>query len=97
MKMLSWNVRGLGKSCKRKKIKELVRARGVDLVMLQETKRHVMSDQIVKSMWPWDQFNFLFVDAEGSAGCLLCIWKPEVITMVDCCCNRSFILFRYLL
>lgn len=62
------------------------------MVMLQETKRTVMSEQFVKSMWPWDYFNFLTVDAEGSAGGLICIWKPEVFAIVDCCCNRSFIL-----
>lgn len=92
MKILSWNVRGLGRSCKRKKIKELVRERGVDMVMLQETKRSEMSEQFVKSLWPWDYFNFLLVDAIGSTGGLFCIWKPEVFAMVNCCFNRSFIL-----
>lgn len=39
MKLLSWNVRGLGKPVKRRKIKNLFFERKVDMVLLQETKK----------------------------------------------------------
>ena len=38
IKILSWNVRGVNDSNKRKVIKNLIRTNRVDLVCLQETK-----------------------------------------------------------
>ncbi|XP_028084379.1 uncharacterized protein LOC114285538 [Camellia sinensis] len=35
---------------------------------------------------------FLFVDPEGTAGGLLCIWDPAVFTLSGCCCNKRYIL-----
>ncbi|XP_028094700.1 uncharacterized protein LOC114294749 [Camellia sinensis] len=92
MKLLSWNIRGLGRPEKKKRIKAVIKERKVDMVMLQETKRANISNQCVKSIWPYDQVAYMNVDADGSAGGLLCVWKPEVFSLADCCCNRSFII-----
>ncbi|XP_028083304.1 uncharacterized protein LOC114284569 [Camellia sinensis] len=68
MKILSGNVRGLGRPEKRGKIKRLVRERDVDVLFLQETKRRNMEDHFVKSVWPYKEMEFMVVDAVGSAG-----------------------------
>ncbi|XP_028082362.1 uncharacterized protein LOC114283684 [Camellia sinensis] len=36
--------------------------------------------------------DFLGVDSDGSACGLLCIWRPEVFKLRDCCCSKNFIL-----
>lgn len=35
---------------------------------------------------------YMVVDATGNAGVLLCVWKPEVFTLLACCCSKNFIL-----
>ncbi|XP_028061248.1 uncharacterized protein LOC114264754 [Camellia sinensis] len=49
MKVLSWNVRGLGRKEKRSKIKSMLKARGVDIVLFQETKKAFMLEKEVSS------------------------------------------------
>ena len=73
MKLISWNIRGLGRPEKKRRIKAVIKERKVDMVMLQETKRANISNQCVKSIWPYDQVAYMNVDADGSAGGLLCV------------------------
>lgn len=44
MKVLSWNIRGLGRPQKSRKFKEVFKERKVDTVLLQETKKIDISD-----------------------------------------------------
>ncbi|XP_028067566.1 uncharacterized protein LOC114270309 [Camellia sinensis] len=92
MKLLTWNVRGLGRKEKRSKIKRLLKDRGIDIALFQETKKASMSEMEIKEMWARDRMEYMIVDAEGSAGALLRIWDPRVFQMSSCCCNRRFVL-----
>lgn len=51
MKVLSWNVRGLGGVDRRLLVKEIVRKNKVSIVMLQETKLSSMLEALVRDMW----------------------------------------------
>ncbi|XP_028125261.1 uncharacterized protein LOC114322196 [Camellia sinensis] len=92
MKLLSWNIRGIGRPAKRRKIRKLLLDKTIDMVLLQETKQSSTNILWVKSIWPRDKFEFMAVDAEGLAGGLICIWDPDFFHLSDCCCTRSFIL-----
>lgn len=92
MKLLFWNIRGFGKPGKRRKIRELLKERRVDLAFFQETKKGGLSRELVRSVWPDDNFEFLSVDADGSAGGLLCVWRPEAFVMSHYCSSRCFVL-----
>ncbi|XP_028105888.1 uncharacterized protein LOC114304937 [Camellia sinensis] len=92
MKILSWNIRGLGRPENRRRPKEVIKERKVDMVLLQETKKANSSDQFVMSIWPHDLVDSMYVDTDGSSGGLLCVWKLEVFSLVDCCCNKSFVI-----
>ncbi|CAL5344813.1 unnamed protein product [Camellia sinensis] len=83
---------GLRRPEKRSKVKSVIRARKVDFLLLQETKRSLVDANFVKSLWPWDQLEFMEVGAEGSAGGLLCLWNPQNFELKECCCSRNFIL-----
>ena len=50
IKILSWNVRGVNDSDKRKVIKNLIRTNRVDMVCLQETKVQEMNNDMVRSL-----------------------------------------------
>ena len=52
LRILSWNVRGVNDSFKRKVIKSVIRNQKVDLFCIQETKMQVMSEEVVRSLGP---------------------------------------------
>ncbi|XP_028063578.1 uncharacterized protein LOC114266848 [Camellia sinensis] len=64
------------------------------MVLIQETKREVVSEKFVRSVWPSTTFDFVEVDAIGSAGGLLCIWNPDLFSLRSLCGNRNFILLE---
>lgn len=92
MKLMSWNIRGLGTSVKRKKIRSIVQDRKVDVLFLQETKKAGVSTKLVNSLWPCDDMEYMVVDAEGLSGGILCVWKPSVFALSHCCSSRNFII-----
>ena len=50
LRLLSWNVRGVNDSSKRKVVKAVIRSQRVDLFCLQETKIQAMSEGVVRSL-----------------------------------------------
>ncbi|KAL7246644.1 hypothetical protein ACSBR2_001696 [Camellia fascicularis] len=92
MKIQPWNVRGLRRPEKWRKINRSLAARKINFVMIQETKRSTITPEIVKSIWYEDNFEYMAVDVEDRAGGLLCIWNPGVLQLNACCGNRNFIL-----
>lgn len=92
MKWLSWNIRGLGRPEKMKKIRKLLANRKIDMALFQETKKASLSSVDVKRLWPRDNLEFMAVDVKVRAGGLLCIWNPDVFQLSDCCSNRSYLL-----
>ncbi|KAL7170659.1 hypothetical protein ACSBR2_035523 [Camellia fascicularis] len=74
------------------RIKELLKEKNVDMVWIQESYRSSISEGFVRSIWPNETLDYMVVDAKGSVGGLLCIWKLEVFTLIDCNCARSFII-----
>ncbi|KAL7220662.1 hypothetical protein ACSBR2_013525 [Camellia fascicularis] len=66
MKIVSWNIRGLWRIEKRKRVTEFLRHKKVYMVMFQETKRSGISEHFVKSLWPNDMVGFMAVDADDN-------------------------------
>ncbi|XP_028122358.1 uncharacterized protein LOC114319532 [Camellia sinensis] len=82
--ILSWNIRGLGRQEKKGKIRKILKARNVDVVFLQETKKSAVAEKEVRTLWARNKMDFLAVDSKGLAGGLLCIWDPECVFGVSC-------------
>lgn len=89
MKIMTWNVRGLGKSEKRSRVRNVIKEKKVDVMFIQETKRSQIDESFVRSIWPWEMMEFAAVDSDGSAGGLLSIWNPDTFTMSESCGNRN--------
>lgn len=71
MKLLSWNVRGLGSWKKRAITKQSSRI-NPNVVIIQETKLATMNlFIIIKSLWSAHGINCATLDANGSAGGIL--------------------------
>jgi len=61
MKLLSWNIRGLGSAEKRREVRLLVGEKVPWIVCLQETKLSAFDSSIVSSLWGNPSFNFSFL------------------------------------
>jgi hypothetical protein len=73
MKVISWNVRGLGRVDKRKEVHNLVREKHPLIVCLQETKLQVCDDSLCVAMWGSSLVGFSFRPSVGASGGLLTI------------------------
>ncbi|XP_028075241.1 uncharacterized protein LOC114277542 [Camellia sinensis] len=73
-------IAGLRRPEKMGKIKNLVKQRSVDVLLLQETKRRSMDEYVVRPIWPYEGMEFMLVDLDGSAsGLLLNIYAPNEV------------------
>lgn len=97
MKIMSWNVRGLGKREKRGKLKKLVRDRKIDILFLQETKLKSVNKFLIDTFWGHCDYDFMAMDAMESAGGILCIWNSDVFVLEEACGNRNFLILRGML
>ncbi|XP_028083443.1 uncharacterized protein LOC114284694 [Camellia sinensis] len=70
----------------------MMKAKGVDIALFQETKKASMLEKGVGELWGRERMDFMTVDAEGTASGLLCIWDPGVLQVSGCYCSRRFIL-----
>ncbi|KAL8506727.1 hypothetical protein ACS0TY_017576 [Phlomoides rotata] len=69
MKMMTYNIRGLGSKVKRREIKKIIRD--------QETKLEVINDVVCKSVWGEGHVEWAYRKAEGRAGGFISLWDYE--------------------
>lgn len=77
MKLITYNIRGLGGRVKKKEVKELVRNQKPDMLCLQETKTEGIDRRLCSMLWEGDDFEWVSKDDVGRSGGLLVIWKRE--------------------
>lgn len=77
MKILSWNVHGLGRIEKRVVVEDVIRRNKVHLAMIQESKISCISDGIAKELWGSRSVKWLAVDSVGSAGGIILLWDAR--------------------
>lgn len=68
MRILIWNIRGLGNEARKKQLKEVMKERDVDIIALQETKRECFTDREFNSFQGSKDFVWGWKSARGSAG-----------------------------
>lgn len=83
MKIMAWNVRGLGSARKRILIKETIKKARIDIVMIQETKLKVINQKWVRSIWSSWNKNWAYLPSFGASGGQLIIWKDEIFEHLD--------------
>jgi len=71
MRILFWNVRGLGRAYRRGWIKEHILAEDLDIVALQETIKQDFTDSELKELSGNREFAWLWVPARGHSGGIL--------------------------
>lgn len=81
MKILSFNIRGLGSSVKKKEIKDLIARHRIDFCCVQETKLDSFSDVIGRNVWGGNNCDWAVRNAEGRAGGILSIWNSDLFSV----------------
>jgi exonuclease III len=79
MKMISWNVRGLGGAEKRREVKRMVVEKSPYILCLQETKLPVCDYFLCNSLWGDSNYNYSFRPSVGASGGLLIIWDSTEV------------------
>jgi exonuclease III len=79
MKLVSWNVRGLGGFEKRREVSRLVREKQPFILCIQETKLAVLDDYVCKAMWGDVNVDFSFQPSVGASGGLAIIWDTNEV------------------
>lgn len=85
MKILNWNVRGLGDSDKSSLVRQTVVSCHPDILSFQETKLSSISSLKGREFLPARLRSFSFMPADGSAGGILLAWDQSIMdcTMVS--------------
>ncbi|GJT16101.1 RNA-directed DNA polymerase, eukaryota [Tanacetum coccineum] len=68
----------LGSKAKKDWTRELIGKHKVNFLSLQETKMESISDMDVKILWGNSNFEYLFSEAIGNSGGILCTWDPNI-------------------
>jgi exonuclease III len=84
-KILTWNVKGLNKTGKRLRVKNLLRLWKVDIVCLQETKVSWFIPSLVQSLWGCSYVEWCFVATEGASDGIILMWDRRVVSKIEVC------------
>jgi len=79
MKIMSWNVRGLGSFEKRREVRHLVREKKPFICCLQETELSVFDFAVCKYLWGDESVDFYFQSALGASGGIVSMWDTNEV------------------
>lgn len=81
MKILSFNIRGMGISTKRNELKKLLVEEKPNCIFIQETKLEVVNPALCEWIWGNSNCDWVFLPSNGRSGGLLCIWGLNFFTI----------------
>ncbi|GLU11953.1 hypothetical protein SLE2022_286700 [Rubroshorea leprosula] len=91
MKVIPFNICGLGNSVKRKDLRKIVSGEHVNFLMIQETKLETIDENLCRSIWGQEGFEWYAKSADGRSGGLLCIWDSYLFKKIDLIERDGFI------
>ncbi|KAK8598643.1 hypothetical protein V6N13_094607 [Hibiscus sabdariffa] len=92
MKLATWNIRRMGTNVKLSAIGRLVRMHKIDMILIQETKKSAIKESEIRRCWGDDEFDFCFVESDGSSGGLLSVWDKGKFVAESKVLKSNFIL-----
>ena len=79
VKIIFWNVRGLNEQDKRRRVRNLIRKWGPDVVCLQETKMGLINRAVICSLWGDQHVDWSYLGSCGASGVVLVMWDTRVV------------------
>jgi hypothetical protein len=80
MKIMSLNIRGWGNSAKRRRLSSLINKGAFDMCLFQETKRALLTDSMLYSLWGHKDVIWVAKESNGLLGGILSIWNKELFS-----------------
>ena len=80
MQILCWNIRGFGRSFKKRAVKNMVLDKKISFLMLQEMKLEAISPIVVRMFWDIPNGKCEVVPSVGLSGGLIMLWDEDVFT-----------------
>ncbi|GKV04879.1 hypothetical protein SLEP1_g16976 [Rubroshorea leprosula] len=71
------------KGVKRKELRKIVSGEHVNFLMIQETKLETVDENLCRSIWGQEGFEWYANSADGRSGGLLCIWDSHLFKKID--------------
>ena len=81
MKLMSYNVRGLGGGEKRVEVRKLVSEKQPFVLCIQESKLEVIDDWMIKSLWGDAACGYSYQPSRGASGGLVTVWDTSCVTV----------------
>ena len=110
IKLISINIRGLGRDIKRKYIRELIRKEKAGVLCVQETKLVKLDDAMCYNLWESNDISWVHKGVDKEGGGILTMWdnklfkcessvkgKGFVLVMGDYCCGESGVVVKVLI
>ena len=83
MRILSWNVQGLGSKKKRGIVKGFLRSQDLDIVLLQETKRENWDKRFLVGFWTGRDREWIALPTCGASGGVVIIWDSNKFECIE--------------
>ena len=80
MKILMWNIGGLGDGHKSAAIPKLLKEKSPDFAGLVETRHATLDERKIISWWNGEQVEWYHVEAIKGRGDLICCWKKNAFS-----------------
>lgn len=92
MRVVSWNVRGLGANIKVATKRRVVRNVRANFCFIQESKLEIVSRDLIRKIWSNDNFNFRFTATRGRSGGIILVWDKDCFQVTgDPCVERAVV------
>jgi exonuclease III len=82
MIVASFNVRGLGGSIKKRKVRELIFKNQIDFMAIQETKLENINDSLCYSLLGSQDVLWAYLPSVGNSGGILSLWRKSLSTLL---------------
>ncbi|PNX56988.1 cytochrome p450, partial [Trifolium pratense] len=79
MKIISWNIRGLGGPEKRKEVRKMVGELKPFILCIQETKLQTCDTFLSSTLWGSSSHGFSYRPSVGASGGLLTLWDSSEV------------------
>lgn len=91
MKILIWNIRGMGNPARVRQLKEIVKEQRCEIVGVQETIKQAFSDIELRALTPGQDFRWKWLPAQGHSGGILVGVKDDVLQVEDWVTGSHFV------
>ncbi|XVF79317.1 hypothetical protein PTKIN_Ptkin14bG0211600 [Pterospermum kingtungense] len=92
MKVVSWNIRGLGRAEKMRAVRRFLVREKFDFIAVQETKLKEVSPRIHRWLWGNETISFEVVVSDGNSGGLISVWRNDFFSVDLKYVSQRFIL-----